>query len=376
LAARLALAAIFTTAGVAKLADGTRARQTFADFGVPERLTPSAAIVLPLAELAVAATLLLTSSARPGAAGALMLLAVFSAAIAANLLAGRTPECHCFGQLHSSPIGAPSLVRNTVLGALSALVLWQGPGIGLGTALAQIGNLSATERAGLATALVLGLVVAAEGWFLRLLLRQQGRLLLRLEVMERAFGTEDAMANRAPAADFNLLSVSGESVSLAELLMEGRPALLVFTSSRCRPCTALFPEIGLWQRDDGEALTVAVLARGDPAVNQAMAAKDRVARVLIDVDGTVARAYGALPTPSGVVVGPDGRLGSVVAAGADPIRGLVVRTVDAHHEVTGRPGEMSAHHDFAASTPIPRVEPHPAVPRPVRLSTKRASLKG
>ena len=340
LVARLALTAVFAAAGAAKVADGARARQAFAEFGLPERLTRSAAIVLPVAELAVAGALLGTSSAQPGAAGALVLLAVFSAVIAVNLVAGRTPDCHCFGQLHSSPIGARSLVRTTVLGALSALVLWQGPGIGLDTALAQVGSLSAMERFGLVTTLALSVVVAVEGWLLRLLLRQQGRLVLRLEVMERAFVAEDGLALRAPVTDFNLLSAAGDSVSLAELLVEGLPVLLVFTSSGCRPCTALFPEIGLWQRDYGEALTVAVLARGDAAVNQAMATKHRVARVLTDVDGTVARAYRALPTPSGVLVGPEGRQRSPVASGADPIRGLVVRTVDAHHEVPERPGEV------------------------------------
>jgi uncharacterized membrane protein YphA (DoxX/SURF4 family) len=343
LAGRLVLAAVFASAGAAKLADRTRARETLAEFGVPERLTALAAVLLPLAELGVAVALVLTSSARAGAAGSLVLLTVFTAAIAVNLAVGRTPECHCFGQLHSSPIGARSLVRNAVLGALSVLVFWQGPGTGLGGALALVGHLSATERAGLAAAAVLCLIVTIQGWFLLQLLRQHGRLLLRLEGLESSFGEEEGMARRSPAAGFSLRSVFGESVSLGALVAEGRPALLVFISSACRPCTALLPEIGRWQRDYGEALTVVVLARGDSAVNQAKAAKERVARVLIDVDGAVAKAYRALPTPSGVLVSPDGRLGSVVAAGADPIRGLVVRTVDGRSGVTGRSSEAPAH---------------------------------
>jgi len=335
LAARLALAAVFATAGIAKLADRTKTRRSLRDFGVPDRLTPPTAIVLPFAELAVAATLFVTSSARSGAAGALMLLGGFTAGIAANLIGGRTPDCHCFGQLHSSPIGVPTLIRNVVLGALGALVLWQGPG----TSLAQVGTLSAAGRAGLATALLLGIVVAAEGRLLVLLLRQQGRLLLRLEELERAFGG-GADGDRALAADFNLLSVSGTRVSLADLVMAGRPTLLVFTSSGCHPCTALFPEIGLWQRDYGEVLTVAVLARGDAAVNAAMAERHRVARVLIDLEATVARSYRALPSPSGVLVGPDGRFTSTVASGSDPIRALVLRTVDVPHEPAPAPDEV------------------------------------
>jgi peroxiredoxin len=203
----------------------------------------------------------------------------------------------------------------------------------------------------------------------------QGRLLLRLEVVESSFGEEEGMARRGPAADFTLRSVSGETVSLAELVAEGRPVLLVFTSSGCRPCTALFPEIGRWQREYGEALTVAVLARGDQAVNQAKAAKERLARVLIDVDGTVARAYRALPTPSGVLVGPDGRLRSMVAAGADPIRGLVVRVVDARPEVTGRPAEVSAHRNGTGSPSGVGAQAHPPGTWPVRFLTTGGSLE-
>jgi uncharacterized membrane protein YphA (DoxX/SURF4 family)/peroxiredoxin len=331
LVARVVLAVVFGSAAAAKLADRPGTRDTLADFGVPARLARVTALLLPVAELAVAAAVLFAPSAEAGATGALVLLIVFSAAIAWNLAAGRTPDCHCFGQLHSSPIGALSLARNAVLGTLSAVILWHGPGMGLSSLAARVGALPATGRVGLAGILMLCLVVTIQGWFVFQLLRQQGRLLLRLEVMESTLESEDGLVRRPPAADFNLRSVSGESLSLSELVTEGLPVLLVFASSGCRPCTALYPEIGRWQRDYGGVLTVAVLARGDWAVNQMKAADARVVRVLIDHDGMVARAYRALPTPSGVLVGPDGRLRSAVATGADAIRGLVVRVVDARH---------------------------------------------
>jgi hypothetical protein len=357
LAARFALIVVFGSAGAAKLADHARASDTLEEFGVPVRLARATGVLLPLAELAVAASLLFTSSAVAGAAGALVLLTSFSAAIAFNLAAGRSPDCHCFGQRRSSPIGAHSLTRNAVLGALSAAILWRGPGIGLGSAAAGVGALSAAERVGLAAAMLLGLVVAIQGWFIFGLLRQQGRMLLRLEVMESTFEEAGGMAHRPPAADFTLRSTSGASMSLPELLSDGRPALLVFTSSGCRPCTALYPEIGRWQRDYGGVLTVAVLARGDAAVNQNRAADARMVRVLIDHDGMVARAYGGIPTPSGVLVAPDGRL-SAVATGADAIRGLVVRAVDARPLRTRRPGPLPAEHQGVSSPAAVSAEPH------------------
>ena len=44
-----------------------------------------------------------------------MLLSLFVIAIAANLLLGRRPDCNCFGQIKSTPIGWTTVVRNAVL---------------------------------------------------------------------------------------------------------------------------------------------------------------------------------------------------------------------------------------------------------------------
>jgi hypothetical protein len=63
------------------------------------------AVALPLAELLVACALLPLSTAVLGAAGALVLVLCFIVGIATSLARGRRPDCHCFGQLHSSPVG-------------------------------------------------------------------------------------------------------------------------------------------------------------------------------------------------------------------------------------------------------------------------------
>jgi uncharacterized membrane protein YphA (DoxX/SURF4 family) len=57
LVARLLLAAVFATAGVAKLADREGSRRAITDFGVPPSLAAALAVLLPLCELAVAAAL-------------------------------------------------------------------------------------------------------------------------------------------------------------------------------------------------------------------------------------------------------------------------------------------------------------------------------
>src|SRR5215203_5149372 len=124
--ARLLLAAVFIVAGGAKLADREGSRRAVADFGVPAALAAPLGVLLPLAELAVAVALIPTSTAFWGAVGALVLLLLFVAGIGANLARGRKPDCHCFGQLHSSPVGWSTLARNGVLAAIATFVVWQG----------------------------------------------------------------------------------------------------------------------------------------------------------------------------------------------------------------------------------------------------------
>src|SRR5438128_3963970 len=142
---RLVLAAVFLVAGMAKLADLAGSRQALRDFGVPASLSSPFGMLLPLAELAVAGALLLSGSAWWGAAGALVLLLLFVAGISYNLAHGRTPDCHCFGQLHSAPAGWPTLIRNLVLSALAGFVFWFGRDNAGPSALSWIGAFTVAQ---------------------------------------------------------------------------------------------------------------------------------------------------------------------------------------------------------------------------------------
>ncbi len=51
LLARLVLAGVFALAAAAKLADRARSEEAVANFGIPERLVPTVAFLLPLAEI-------------------------------------------------------------------------------------------------------------------------------------------------------------------------------------------------------------------------------------------------------------------------------------------------------------------------------------
>src|SRR5215469_7458654 len=166
LIARVLLFVVFLVAGIAKLADLAGSRAALRDFGVPAQLSTSLGTLLPLCELAVAVALLLPATAWWGALGALVLLLLFVAGIGYNLARGRQPECHCFGQLHSAPVGWPTLIRNLVLAAVAALVVvfgWNVPALGV---LDWLAPLSVSQRLEVLVGVVVLALLIGEGWVL------------------------------------------------------------------------------------------------------------------------------------------------------------------------------------------------------------------
>ena len=329
--ARLLLCAVFLVAGLAKLADLAGSRQAMRDFGVPNKLADFFGLLLPLTEIAVAVALVLPLTAWWGAVGALALLLIFVAGIGYNLAHGRTPDCHCFGQLHSAPAGWSTLIRNLVLAGLAGLVVGfgrttAGPGV-----LDLLDSLTITQRLELLGGVLLLLVLIVEGRLLVQMMTQQGRLLLRIEALENRLGGAAArapgLAVGSPAPAFNLRGLHGETMTLEALRSLGKPLVLLFTDPGCGPCTALLPEIGKWQRDHAAKLQVALLSRGTAEANRAKVTEPGVTNVLLQKDREVAEAYQAYGTPSAVVVRQDGTIGSAVAQGADAIRALITSTL-------------------------------------------------
>lgn len=123
LVARIAIAALFAVAGISKAVDRAGTRTTLAAFGLPARLVPLGATALPLVELLTVVLVLVPATAWWGGLLALVLLAAFTAAVATNLGQGRTPDCHCFGQLSSSEIGPGTLLRNALFAVPALLVV-------------------------------------------------------------------------------------------------------------------------------------------------------------------------------------------------------------------------------------------------------------
>src|SRR5438105_2962445 len=195
--ARLVLVAVVAVAGWAKLSDRNGTRQAVREFGVPEALARPFTFLLPLAELTVAGLLLFSGSAVLGAIGAAALLGLFIVAIAVSLARGRRPDCHCFGQVHSEPVGPATLVRNAVLVGLAAFVIADGRG---GTNVWDwFADLTATGWLAVAAAVVVAIALGVLAWLVVNLIAQQGRLLNRIDTLETALGIEPE-AGGVPAA--------------------------------------------------------------------------------------------------------------------------------------------------------------------------------
>ena len=340
LSARVLLATVFAVAGAAKLADRSGSRRAITDFGLPSSLATPLGILLPLVELTLAAALIPAYTALWGAVGALALLLLFIAGISLNLAQGRKPDCHCFGQLHSAPAGWKTLARNGGLAAVAGFVVWQGWQGDVGPSpIAWLGALSTTQLLLLAGgAVVLGLLVG-QWWFLLHLLRQNGRLLVRVEVLEARpapggvpqpspNGTQQSqplaglpVGSEAPS--FHLDDLHGETLTLDSVRSSGKAVVLLFTDPNCGPCNALLPEIGRWQQEHQDKLTIALVSRGDPEENRAKAQEHGLQNVLLQEDWEVSEAYEVGGTPSAVLIAHDGKVASPVAGGAESIRGLL-----------------------------------------------------
>lgn len=300
---RLTLAAVFAVAAVGKLADRPGTRAAVISFGAPARVAGAIALGLALAELAVAVALLLPGSTVAGALGALLLLALFSVAIAINLARGRRPDCHCFGQVHSEPIGARSLLRNGALAVAAGGIIALAANDPGPNALAWVVS---SPGAALAVGLAAGLGVAT--WIAFRLTRRHGVALRRIDELEAALTVAEVeIPEPATAPVLPIGTPAPAFPGLDGMLAQGRTVLAVFTSEGCGPCRELAPKLARWRRDFAEHVAVAKLSYGD--------------------DPGLADRYGVEGTPAAVAIGPSGQVESAVVHGPDAIADLFEETL-------------------------------------------------
>lgn len=273
---RIVLAATFSLAGIAKLLDPSAAPRLSEYAGLPQRVRPVVR-ALPVAELAVAAGLLVARTSRPTAAVMAGMLAGFSVLVARRVASHDGSSCGCFGRLDAALLSQHPLVRNAALFGGSLFVVAGGAGLPLGA----LGH----QPAWLATLLVL---LAAVVSFLHLRRRGGPR---------RAF----------PGP--------------RELAAGAERTVVAFLEPGCAACRSLLPVL---QRFDEAAVGARlVLVTGSPIVEdpEFRAAARVAARHLAD-RGALAARYGISTTPAAVVLSRRGSLERVVF-GAPGVQALL-----------------------------------------------------
>lgn len=304
---RLGLAAVFATAGVGKLLDRPGSQQALLDFGVPERWGPLGSVALPVAELLVTVGLIIQPSARWAAAGAVLLLGAFIIGISLALSKGQAPDCHCFGQIHSSPAGRGTLVRNAILAAVAVFLISAGPGPAIDSWVSAGGG----HPFILAALAIVGLAI----------------LWLAQEAARRA----EARAAEAPppgleiggrAPDFEVSDLEGGTVTLDVLTARGKPVLLVFTHEGCGPCSLLLPELARWQAALSDKVTVAVVSGGSRERHQALKVEHGFSELLLQQDMEVFERYKMVATPGAVLISADGRIDGASVFGSFAVEQL------------------------------------------------------
>jgi peroxiredoxin/uncharacterized membrane protein YphA (DoxX/SURF4 family) len=305
LGGRVLLALVFFLAAVGKIFDLTGSRTAIERFGVPRRLARPGAVLLPIVELALAAMLIPVATARWAALAAACLLAFFSVAIARSLLRGAVHDCHCFGALGSSRVGAAALARNAALAVL-AVVVASRPALGAGwIALSAVGAAA---------------LVAAQAWLWLELLRRYGRALRRIDELEAGDEAPVALKAGSPAPAFVLPDLDGQPVSFNGLLGEFGETILLFTSPGCGACDLAVEHLGAHR-----GFPVVAISTGDPARVAATAARYDIDLTLLDEEGDVARRYGVRAVPTAVVVDADGLVAAEPGVGASEVGELLRR---------------------------------------------------
>jgi thiol-disulfide isomerase/thioredoxin len=104
--------------------------------------------------------------------------------------------------------------------------------------------------------------------------------------------------------------------------------MLLFTDPNCGPCNALLPEIGRWQQEHADKLTITLVSRSSAEENSAKSTEHGVGNVLLQEDWEVAQAFQVSGTPSALIVQPDGTIGSLVVGGSEAISALVSCAVE------------------------------------------------
>jgi peroxiredoxin len=174
------------------------------------------------------------------------------------------------------------------------------------------------------------LLIAVGTWLAYQVVRQNGRILLRLEAIENRIGTGAGAKREAGglpqgtvAPDFELSDLRGVRRKLSEFREQN--VLLIFFNPQCGYCTKMAADLAALPTDgvDQRALPV-VVTTGDAEENRAIVEHYGIrCLVLLQKQMEVAEKYRAQGTPMGYRI-DGGRIASELAVGAEALLQLAI----------------------------------------------------
>ena len=314
-------------------------------------------VLLPVLELSVAAAMISTALAWYGALGAVTLLTAFLLAIGIAMIRGRKPDCHCFGQVHSAPVGWRTLARNGFLMACAGWLVARGRGQSGPALWSWFASLNDTALksvivgAGFAAVLLFWLItrsrpaqpsIESQDSFdvsdeeppekrdalAAVPVAARPPAPMAVEEPLTATGPLDiGLPIGTPAPSFELPSLTGEKRTLQSLRAGGCDVVLIFSSPFCKPCEVLASNLVRWRQELKGLPNIVLISRGTPQQNHDKLKDFGGSQILLQRGNEVAHAYDCTTTPTAVLISADGRIGSELVSGGLAIRQLLSSSV-------------------------------------------------
>lgn len=290
--APLLLAAVLILSGLAKLREPQAARDAFTSLRLPAALGRSAApVVLPWAELALAAALVLLPGwpALLASILGLVLMAVYAGVIARALGFEHPVDCSCFGKLGTGRVTPRTLVRNLLLVAAAALAVLDAARTDAAV-VSRLVDADSRTWGWLAMCALTGLLA----W----LILDRGAEPAEPAVLSVVEADDDYI--RLPIPHGVLERPDGTSIPLRHFARE-RARVLLFLNESCGPCVRAQRLLAPFAAENPEI--------GAHGIYREWANRDIVpadVEWLIDKHGEIASALNVHGTPGGILLGADG----------------------------------------------------------------------
>lgn len=171
--------------------------------------------------------------------------------------------------------------------------------------------------------------------FTYLMLRQGGRILVRLEAIEQRLpevarvpppesDNVQGLSIGADAPNFALADLNGAQAAFEQF--RGRRVLLTFFNPDCGFCKDMLPDLagGAWAGSEADPVAV-IVSMGSAERNREVFSQSTALwpRVMLQRDMEVATEYKVGGSPMGYLVSADGKIASELAVGAEELFALV-----------------------------------------------------